>query len=203
MIDFSEALSYCKSNPIKLDYTPYPKYGVVRIKSPMRKWKVLYDKDDNIVKISYIYREYKEGTKENDYGYKTHYMAPKTNILDVLEYINRNDYHIPRFKLEDEYSIKEYAASFDFDAQFEGDDTVILYSDVATWKIEYNPKEEEKVKAVYRLNYRFDYQTRSGEEYWGLHKGAPLRNIAASIYYCYNKNKAIMKKRELNLRKQA
>ena len=217
MVNFSEAIAYCKNNPLKLDYSGYPNYGTVRIKSPMRNWIVLYDEFDNITDVKFAYKE-SRWVMDKARDYKIHNNIPKTNIMAVLEYINKTEYHIPKINLEDREEVKEFATSFGFDIEFSDneDHVVIRYSieteegtevvedipyevnviylssDIARWRIECI---ENKVKYIYRRNYRFDYDERKGEEYWGWHRSAPVRNIAASIYYCYSKNRAFAKRK--------
>lgn len=180
-IDFKECLEWCKSHPLKLDYTPYSKYGVVRIKSPMRKWKVYFENDE-IKEVTYMYREYNGSKLGGDY--KVHYMAPKTSLMDLLQYINKNDYHIPKYELHDRDGIEEYAAQFGLDAEFT-DSSVFLYAKMGRWRIDY---EDGKVKNCYRLNTKKDDRG-IPHNYWKKHKDAPKRNIAATIHYCYRKNK--------------
>ena len=186
MIDFSNAVKYCKINPLKIDYNAYPRYKMVKIKSPMRKWRIKFTKEDKIEDIGYIYREYKYGTKENDYGYKSHYMIPKTNIMDVLSYINKNEYHIPKFNLSDKNGIKEYANQFGFDIHFE-DNFIFLNDDIANWKIECKEK-DNRIIGVYKLNTRYNFIDNVSEKYWRWYQDATIRNIAPTIHFCWRKD---------------
>ena len=170
MINFKQPISFANANDLKIDYSRYPKYNTIKVKSPMKKWLIEVDPNnkETIISVKSIYRE-KYGDVKN---YRKDFKAPRRDIMSVLRYISHSDYHIPKYSVNDKASIKRYASQFKFNVSFLDDNTIILKHRNIKWKIEHNGT---KVIGLYEgIN----------DNEWMYHS-APKRNISATIFYCY------------------